>query len=171
MYCQWRWHLGTSPVSRSAEYIFISLWDYQAHCAISENAVILMYTARGRKQYCKLLYCYRRVSIKPRLPFSVCNVFFVSKGNLFYFNFTVLNLKQKLNQSSGNDMAPNLPKRLSCFHLLAGLCWLLFWIHRGIILAHFMSQVALWLVDTIQKKFWKKRKNNQWKIWYSCVPG
>ena len=39
--------------------------------------------ARGRKQCCKLYYCLWRVSIKPRLPFSICNVNFVSKGNLF----------------------------------------------------------------------------------------
>ena len=39
--------------------------------------------ARGRKQYCKLHYCLWRVSIKPRLPFSICNVFFVCKGNMY----------------------------------------------------------------------------------------
>ena len=34
-----------------------------------------------------------RVSIKPRLPFSTCNVFFVSKGNLldFYFRVSIKN--------------------------------------------------------------------------------
>ena len=41
------------------------------------------------KQCCKLHYCLWRVSIKPGLPFSICNLFFVSKGNLFYFYFIV----------------------------------------------------------------------------------
>ena len=67
-----------------ADYIFISFgiigplwypWNWSsAHVY-----------ARGRKQCCKLHYCLWRVSIKPRLPFSICNVFFVSKGNLFDF--------------------------------------------------------------------------------------
>ena len=43
--------------------------------------------ARGRKQCRKFHYCLRRVSIKPRLPFSIWNVFFVSKGNLLDFYF------------------------------------------------------------------------------------
>ena len=46
--------------------------------------------ARGRKQCCKLRYCLWRVSIKPRLPFSVSNVFFVSKGSRLYFYFEFL---------------------------------------------------------------------------------
>ena len=46
---------------------------------------------RGRKECCKLHYCLWRVSIKPRLPFSICIVFFVSKGNLldFYLIYTI----------------------------------------------------------------------------------
>ena len=41
--------------------------------------------ARGRKPYCKLHYCLWKVSIKPKLPFSILNVFSVSKGNLINF--------------------------------------------------------------------------------------
>ena len=41
--------------------------------------------ARGRKQCCTPYYCLWRISIKPRLPFSICNVFFVSKSNLLDF--------------------------------------------------------------------------------------
>ena len=48
--------------------------------------------ARGHKQCCKLHYCLCRVSIKPRLPFSICNVFFISKSNLLDFYFTSLQL-------------------------------------------------------------------------------
>ena len=39
--------------------------------------------ARGRKQCCNFHCCLWRVSIKPRLHFLICSVFFVSKGNLF----------------------------------------------------------------------------------------
>ena len=39
--------------------------------------------ARGHKHCCKRHLCLWRVSVKPRLQFSTCNVFFASKGNLF----------------------------------------------------------------------------------------
>ena len=41
--------------------------------------------ANGRNQCCKIHYCFWRGSIKLRLPFSICNVFFVSKGDLLTF--------------------------------------------------------------------------------------
>ena len=52
--------------------------------------------ARGRKPCCKLHYCLSRLSIKARLPFSICNVFFVSKGNLFYFYLLLVRTILKL---------------------------------------------------------------------------
>ena len=46
-----------------------------------------MYTPEGVNSVANFITAWR-VSIKLRLPLSVCNVFFVSKGNLldFYFN-------------------------------------------------------------------------------------
>ena len=41
-----------------------------------------MYTLEGVSSVANFITAYK-VSINPRLPFSVCNVFFVSKGNLF----------------------------------------------------------------------------------------
>ena len=48
------------------------------------------------KHCCTLHYCLWRVSIKPRLPFSICSVFFVSKANLFYFYLTWLTIETQL---------------------------------------------------------------------------
>ena len=46
--------------------------------------------ASGRKQCCKLHYCLWRVPINPRLPFSVCNGFFVSKVIRLDFYLSVI---------------------------------------------------------------------------------
>ena len=43
------------------------------------------------------------------------------KCGLMILNF----LKQKLCQSSGNELVPHFPRSLSCLHLLARLCLLL----------------------------------------------
>ena len=48
--------------------------------------------ARWHKQCCEFHYCLWRVAIKPRLPLSICNVFFVSKSNLLDLYFTTLQL-------------------------------------------------------------------------------
>ena len=48
--------------------------------------------ARGRKQRWKFHYCLWRVSIKPGLPFSIRNMFFVSKSNLVSFIYLLFYL-------------------------------------------------------------------------------
>ena len=52
--------------------------------------------ARGRKQCCNFYYCLWRVSIKPRHPSSIWSMFFVSKGNLFFFFFFGLSAVKRL---------------------------------------------------------------------------
>ena len=43
-----------------------------------------MYTLEGVSNVANFITAYE-VSMKPIFPFSICNVFFVSKGNRFYF--------------------------------------------------------------------------------------
>ena len=47
-----------------------------------------MYTLEGVSSVANIT-AYEGVSLKRGLPFSVCNVFIVSKGNLFYFYLAV----------------------------------------------------------------------------------
>ena len=64
--------------------LFSYLFFYLQHCCIFENGVLFMYTLEGVRSVTNFSTAYE-VSIKPRLPFSISNVFFVSKGNLLYF--------------------------------------------------------------------------------------
>ena len=73
----------------NADHIFIS-FGIIGPIVISLKMEFCYVFARGRRQCCKLHYCLCRVSIKQRLPFSICYVFLVSKGNLFYFYFILL---------------------------------------------------------------------------------
>ena len=52
-----------------------------------------MYTLEGVSDVTNFITAYEN-SIKPRLPFTICNVFLISKGKLldFNFNFTALQL-------------------------------------------------------------------------------
>ena len=70
-------------------------WSHRSYCRFyksMEFCSCIRYI-EGRKQCCKLHYCLWRVSIKPRLPFSIWNVLFDSKGNLLDFYFIVRWLK------------------------------------------------------------------------------
>ena len=64
-------------------FFFHFLWDHWAHCGILK-IVLLMYMLVGVSSVANFISAYE-VSIKPRHPFSVSNVFYVFKGNLFYF--------------------------------------------------------------------------------------
>ena len=77
--------------------------------------------------------------------------------------FIMLNLKPKLTQSSGNELAPHIRRNLNCLYLFERLCWLLFWDSHGILLAHFMPKgqmiTARYYSEVILKKLkekWKK---------------
>ena len=63
------------------------------------------------------------------------------------------------------------PKKFSYLHQLARLCWLLF----GVCTEFSCQKVKLWLLDTIQKLFWKnkqtKKQKKTKKNWKSWVPG
>ena len=73
----------TSPILyQSTVYIFLSLTDHWAHCGIFENGVLLMYTLEGISSITNFISAYdESLSIKPRLTFSICDVFYVSKSN------------------------------------------------------------------------------------------
>ena len=70
----------------STDYNFIFFGIIEPILVSLEWSCIHVY-ARGCKQCCKLHYCLLRISIKPRLPFSICNVFFVANGQHFIFNY------------------------------------------------------------------------------------
>ena len=55
-------------------------------CGICENGVLLMYTLEGVAVLQTSLLLMKSLS-KTEVPFSVRNVFFVSKGDLFFFYF------------------------------------------------------------------------------------
>ena len=90
LYCSWC-KCRVAAVKRlpvlhhSADYIFNS-FGITGPIVVSFKWSSAHVYAKERKQCCKLHYCLSRVSIKQRLPFSICNVFFVSKGNLFDFH-------------------------------------------------------------------------------------
>ena len=50
---------------------------------------MVMYTLYGVRSVANFITA-NGVSIKPRLAFSICNAFFVSKGNLLDYRFTTL---------------------------------------------------------------------------------
>ena len=64
----------------SADYIFI----FSGIIGLIENGVLLMYMLEGVRSVANFITAYEQ-SIKQRLPFSICNVFFDSKGYLLDF--------------------------------------------------------------------------------------
>ena len=74
---------------------FASTFTIEDYIWISFEIVgpIVVGVLLGRKQCCKRHYCLWRISIKPRLPFSICNV--ITKTRLFKYteNFTTENWK------------------------------------------------------------------------------
>ena len=68
------------------------LWDHWTHCGIFENENLLMYMLEGVSSVANFITCLWRVSIKPSFPFSICSVFFVSKGILLdFYSMVVIN--------------------------------------------------------------------------------
>ena len=66
-----------------------------------------MCTLEGISSVANFINAYE-VSIKPRLPFSICNMFFVSKKKSFIFSFNVNNCKvHTVTTGPGNKMIPH----------------------------------------------------------------
>ena len=84
--------------------------------------------------------------------------------------FIMLDLKQKFSQNSKNELVPHVQSTLSCFHLLARLCWLPFLgDSRAIIKAHFMPKgrtvtARYYSEVTLTKKKKKEKKKKKRKL-------
>ena len=101
---------------QSADYIFISFGIIEPIVASLKRSSAHV-NASGRKQFCKLHYCFWRVSKNPKLPFSICNMFFVSKGNLLKFYC----------QTMYNQIRRRVPRLLIWVYNVCGsidnICW------------------------------------------------
>ena len=67
----------------NVDYVFISF----GIIGPLKNGVLLLYRLKGVRGVAKFITACEE-SMKPRLPFSISNVFFVSKGNLLDFYFS-----------------------------------------------------------------------------------
>ena len=76
-----------SPVlHHSADYIFI-LVGVNGPFGFFENGFLLMYTLESVSSVANFIFAYGSFPIKPRLPFSVWSVFFISNDNLLDFYY------------------------------------------------------------------------------------
>ena len=89
----WQWNRDSmAKLSTSEHRSIIRRERLFSRLIVARQASAHVY-ARRRKQYCKLHYCLWKISMKPNSHFLIHSVFFVSKGNLFfYIYFTTLQL-------------------------------------------------------------------------------
>ena len=69
------------------QIIFHFLWDHWAYPGVFENVVLFMDTLEGVSSVANFSTAYEE-SQKPRLPYSICNVFFFQRYSfmcLIYF--------------------------------------------------------------------------------------
>ena len=78
----------------------------------------------------------QKIKMLPGWQRKICGVLTIMKTSVLTVlslrlkcRVSMLNLKQKLSQSSGNELVLHLPRSLSCLHLPARLCWFLLGFH------------------------------------------
>ena len=63
--------------------IFYFRWDQWAHCGFFDDGVLLLYTLEGVSSVAYFITAYKESQENRDSHFLVCDVFFVSKDNLF----------------------------------------------------------------------------------------